>query len=159
MSDRPVLPEGQESFKTNEVCKLARVQPYMLKYWESYFSGLEAETTGTGQRLYTRQQVELILEVARLLSEESLTLPGARKRIEAMQAGEGQAPKKGSGKKTPDRAVAPTPAESSKESSAENPPKEGKEVDKTPPDDVKPLLAALREIREDLKEAVAELRK
>ena len=154
MSERPVLPEEQESFKTNEVCKLARVQPYMLKYWESYFSGLAAETTGTGQRLYTRKQVELILEVARLLSEESLTLPGARKRIEAMQADGGETSRKvaekGSGKKSGRRKSA--------EAKTKIQPPEGKEVDKRPSDNVKPLLAALREIRKDLSEAVAELR-
>lgn len=155
MSDRPVLPEGQESFKTNEVCKLARVQPYMLKYWESYFSGLEAETTGTGQRLYTRKQVELILEVARLLSEESLTLPGARKRIEAMQADGGKPSANSAGKTTGKKSG----SRKSAELKTEIQPPKGKEVDKRPPDNVKPLLAALREIRRDLSEVVAELRK
>jgi len=133
----------------------------MLKYWESFFSGLEAETTGTGQRLYTRRQVELILEVSRLLSEENLTLPGARKRIEAMQTGEEEPASKASPPKPKDSTKAPeSHAASGNEASPEKKGSgAGKTVDKSTPDNVKTLLAALREIRKDLREAVAELRK
>lgn len=157
MSDVPTLPQGQERFKTNEVCKLARVQPYMLKYWEGYFSGLEAETIGTGQRLYTKQQVELILEVSRLLSQESLTLPGARKRIEAMQEQSGKAKQKKPGsKKGAGGAKKKVPSEAPK---TEIQAKDRKEVDKKASDNVKTLLATMREIQKDLEAAVAELRK
>ena len=79
------LPEDQESFKLNEVCKLANVQPYMLRFWGTEFPQLEAAKSGTGQRLYTRHQVELILEIRRLLFDEGLTIAGARKRVNAIQ--------------------------------------------------------------------------
>jgi len=59
MVDQVVLPDDQEQFKLNEVCKLANVQPYMLRFWGSEFPQLEAAKSGTGQRLYTREQVEL----------------------------------------------------------------------------------------------------
>jgi len=81
MADQLVLPEGQDSFKLNEVCKLANVQPYMLRFWGTEFEQLEAAKSGTGQRLYSRDQVELILEIRRLLFDEGLTIAGARKRI------------------------------------------------------------------------------
>jgi len=54
MADQVVLPEGQDSFKLNEVCKLANVQPYMLRFWGTEFEQLEAAKSGTGQRLYSR---------------------------------------------------------------------------------------------------------
>ncbi len=74
----------QESFKLNEVCKLANVQPYMLRFWGTEFEQLEARKSGTGQRLYTRDQVELILEIRRLLFDEGLTIAGARKKVDAI---------------------------------------------------------------------------
>ena len=81
MTDQTVLPEGQNQFKLNEVCKFANVQPYMLRFWGTEFPQLEAEKSGTGQRLYSKEQVELILEIRRLLFDEGLTIAGARKKI------------------------------------------------------------------------------
>ena len=78
------LPEDQEFFKLNEVCKLANVQPYMLRFWGTEFPQLEASKSGTGQRLYSRDQVLLILEIRRLLFDEGLTIAGARKKVAAM---------------------------------------------------------------------------
>ncbi len=80
-----VLPEDQDQFKLNEVCKLANVQPYMLRFWGTEFPQLEAAKSGTGQRFYSREQVELILEIRRLLFDEGLTIAGARKKVAAME--------------------------------------------------------------------------
>ncbi len=52
----------------------------MLRFWGTEFQRLEAGKTGTGQRNYTREQVELILEIRRLLFDEGLTIAGARKK-------------------------------------------------------------------------------
>jgi DNA-binding transcriptional MerR regulator len=94
MAETVALPEGQEFFKLNDVCKLANVQPYMLRFWGTEFPQLEAQKTGTGQRLYDREQVGLILEIRRLLFDEGLTIAGARKRLAAAEDGETPAPRK-----------------------------------------------------------------
>ena len=78
------LPDDQEFFKLNEVCKLANVQPYMLRFWGTEFEQLETTTTETGQRLYSRPQMHLILEIRRLLFDEGLTIAGARREIEGL---------------------------------------------------------------------------
>ena len=67
-------------FKAAEVCSIARVQPYVLKSWEGEFPALGASTTG-GARVYRRADVELVLEIRRLLFEEGLTLGAARRRL------------------------------------------------------------------------------
>jgi DNA-binding transcriptional MerR regulator len=86
MADQQVvLPEEQEFFKLNEVCKLANVQPYMLRFWGTEFVQLEAAKSGTGQRLYSRHQVQVILEIRKLLFDEGLTIAGARKRVASLQ--------------------------------------------------------------------------
>ncbi len=71
--DRPL-------FKAAEVCSIAKVQPYVLRSWESEFPALGASTT-SGARVYRRADVELVLEIRRLLFEEGLTLGAARRRL------------------------------------------------------------------------------
>jgi DNA-binding transcriptional MerR regulator len=107
MADQVVLPDDQEQFKLNEVCKVANVQPYMLRFWGSEFPQLEAATSGTGQRLYSRDQVELILEIRRLLFDEGLTIAGARKKIAAADDG-GAKMGEGSPRPPPPRKSTPT---------------------------------------------------
>ena len=153
MTDKPVLPEGQERFKINEVCKLANVQPYMLRFWGTEFALLEAASSGTGQRSYTRSQVEVILEIRRLLFDEGMTIAGARKRIENQEEAI--------------EAEFVVPATSKKPAKVQ--PKQGdstaatreaieKEVDKTVKEIVQPLLVTLREIREELASMADELK-
>ena len=71
--DRPL-------FKAAEVCSIARVQPYVLKSWEGEFPTLGASTT-SGARVYRRADVELVLEIRRLLFDEGLTLGAARRKL------------------------------------------------------------------------------
>jgi DNA-binding transcriptional MerR regulator len=69
-------------FRIGEVAKLAGIKPYVLRFWESEFSGLGPKKSGTGQRLYRRKDVELVLEIKRLLYEKRFTIEGARKMLE-----------------------------------------------------------------------------
>ncbi len=66
-------------FRIGEVAKLAGIKPYVLRFWESEFSGLGPKKSGTGHRLYRRKDVELVLEIKRLLYEKRFTIEGARK--------------------------------------------------------------------------------
>ena len=70
-------------FRIGEVAKLAGIKPYVLRFWESEFSGLGPKKSGTGQRLYRRKDVELVLEIKRLLYEKRFTIEGARKVLES----------------------------------------------------------------------------
>ncbi len=153
MSARIVLPEGQEFFKLNEVCKLANVQPYMLRFWGTEFPQLEASKTGTGQRLYSREQVELILEVRRLLFDEGLTIAGARRKIAPLTAGVKVSKDAGE--------EAPAPAKSGKKARkrAGKAPEAPAKVDKKAGERVKHLESALRGIRSELTTILEEIKK
>jgi DNA-binding transcriptional MerR regulator len=70
-------------FRIGEVAKLAGVKPYVLRFWESEFAGLGPKKSGTGHRLYRRKDVELVLEIKRLLYEKRFTIEGARKVLES----------------------------------------------------------------------------
>lgn len=70
-------------FRIGEVAKLAGIKPYVLRFWESEFRGLDPKKSGRGQRLYRRKDVELVLEIKRLLYDRRFTIEGARKVLEA----------------------------------------------------------------------------
>jgi DNA-binding transcriptional MerR regulator len=161
MTEQVTLPEDQDQFKLNEVCKLANVQPYMLRFWGTEFQQLEAVKSGTGQRLYSKDQVELILEIRRLLFDEGLTIAGARKKISALEE-KGEKPKAKPAKKEeePAKAQAEEKSKPPKTSSArrKTPKKAAAKVDKETPPDVQPLLATLKEVRDEVEKIVAELK-
>jgi len=70
-------------FRIGEVARLAGIKPYVLRFWESEFSGLGPKKSGTGHRLYRRKDVELVLEIKRLLYDRRYTIEGARKVLES----------------------------------------------------------------------------
>jgi DNA-binding transcriptional MerR regulator len=70
-------------FRIGEVARLCSVAPYVLRFWETEFSQLRPNKSGTGQRLYRRRDVEMALRVKRLLYDEGYTIAGARQAIQA----------------------------------------------------------------------------
>lgn len=69
-------------FRIGEVARLAGIKPYVLRFWETEFPSLGPRKSGTGHRLYRRKDVELVLEIKRLLYEKRFTIEGARKALE-----------------------------------------------------------------------------
>ena len=80
--------EDKKLYKIGEVCKMADVQPYVLRYWETEFPSLAPNKSGGGQRLYTRREIDIILRIKQLLYSEGFTIAGAKKKLET----EGDAP-------------------------------------------------------------------
>ncbi len=66
-------------FRIGEVSRLSGVKPHVLRYWETEFPAIAPKKSGSGHRLYRRKDVELILEIKRLLYEERFTIEGARR--------------------------------------------------------------------------------
>ncbi len=69
-------------FKIGEVSKLADVAPHVLRYWESEFNNIKPKRATSRQRLYRREDVELILVIKNLLHVQGYTIAGARKLIQ-----------------------------------------------------------------------------
>jgi DNA-binding transcriptional MerR regulator len=160
MTDQVVLPEDQDQFKLNEVCKLANVQPYMLRFWGTEFPQLEAAKSGTGQRLYSRNQVELIFEIRRLLFDEGLTIAGARKKIGALKGGDEKpraaAKKEEKAEKKPAKKAEPAKASGARRKTPRKPAAD--EGEKEVPPDAQPLLATLKDVRDEVEKIVEELK-
>lgn len=68
-------------FKIGEISKITRVKPYVLRYWETEFKIINPQKSKSNQRVYRKRDVELILEIKRLLYDEKYTLNGAKARI------------------------------------------------------------------------------
>ncbi len=74
-------------YKIGEVASLTKVKPYVLRYWESEFKIISPRKSVTRQRVYSRGDIGLILEIKRLLYKEMYTLEGAKKRIKQLRTG------------------------------------------------------------------------
>ena len=72
----------QEYFSIGDVCQLTDLKPHVLRYWESQFRFLNPVKNRSGNRVYQRREIELIMLVKHLLYTEKFTIDGARKRIE-----------------------------------------------------------------------------
>ncbi|MDP3260743.1 MAG: MerR family transcriptional regulator [Thermodesulfovibrionales bacterium] len=68
-------------YKIGEVSRIADIEPYVLRYWETEFPFLKPRKNKSGQRVYVKKDLELILEIKRLLYQERYTIEGVRKRF------------------------------------------------------------------------------
>ncbi len=66
-------------FKIGEVSKITDLPSYVLRFWEKEFSKIRPRRTSSGQRMYRKNDVELILEIKELLHEKKYTISGAKK--------------------------------------------------------------------------------
>lgn len=68
-------------FRIGDVSELLKLEPYVLRFWETEFPQLRPVKSSSGQRMYRRREVELALRIRTLLYEEGFTIPGARERL------------------------------------------------------------------------------
>ena len=68
-------------YKIGEVAEVAGVRTSVLRFWESEFSFLNPVKSSSGQRLYSKEEVDLVLQVKQLLYEEKFTIEGVKKRL------------------------------------------------------------------------------
>lgn len=72
----------REFFSMGDVCNLTDLKPHVLRYWESQFRFLHPAKNRSGNRVYQRREVELIMLVRQLLYTEKYTIDGARQKID-----------------------------------------------------------------------------
>jgi DNA-binding transcriptional MerR regulator len=69
-------------FKIEEVSRLTRLDKATIESWEKEFPFLQPGLTGSGQKIFRAKDVEMIRRIKELLDQKSVTLAGARRRIE-----------------------------------------------------------------------------
>src|SRR5687768_12098511 len=77
----------QEFFSIGEVCTLTDLKPHVLRYWESQFRFLHPAKNRSGNRVYQRREIELIMLVKHLLYTEKYTIDGARLKVDEQRKG------------------------------------------------------------------------
>lgn len=86
---RPSAEPRQEFYSIGDVCSLTDLRPHVLRYWESQFRVLSPAKNRSGNRVYSRRELELILLVKHLLYTEKFTIEGARQQLDGQRrAGE-----------------------------------------------------------------------
>lgn len=68
-------------YRIGEVAALAGVKPSVLRYWETEFQVLNPSKSGTGQRLYSQNDLQLVFDIKQMLYTERLTIEGTRKKL------------------------------------------------------------------------------
>ena len=66
-------------FRIGEVSEITGVQPYTLRHWEMEFPTLSPKKNDAGQRLYRKEDIEMVHTIQRLLHSEGYTTAGARR--------------------------------------------------------------------------------
>lgn len=75
------IPENKRYFRIGEASRIVGVEPYVLRYWEAEFPRIRPKRADSNQRTYQRRDLELLLEIKRLLYEEKMTIAGAKQRL------------------------------------------------------------------------------
>jgi len=72
----------QEFFSIGDACELTELKPHVLRYWESQFRFLSPAKNRSGNRVYQRREIEMVMLVKHLLYEEKYTIEGARQKLD-----------------------------------------------------------------------------
>ncbi|MDD2365184.1 MAG: MerR family transcriptional regulator [Desulfuromonadaceae bacterium] len=76
-----LIPAEKIYFKIGEVAEAVGVRTSVLRFWETEFSFLKPVKSGSGQRLYSKNEIDLLLQVKQLLYDEKYTIEGVKKKL------------------------------------------------------------------------------
>ena len=75
------VPDNKKYFRIGEVSRIIGVEPYVLRYWESEFPQIRPSRADSNQRTYQKKDLEIIMEIKRLLYEERMTVEGVKRKL------------------------------------------------------------------------------
>ncbi len=81
--------QHERYYRIGEVSRLTGVPPFVLRYWEEELPMLEPLKSPAGYRLYTQQDVDLVLKIRRMLYDEGFTIAGVRRHLRDLKNGGG----------------------------------------------------------------------
>ena len=64
-------------FSIKEVSEMTELKPYVLRYWESEFPSLKPVKNRAGNRTYKKHDIQVILDIKKLLYDKKFTIKGA----------------------------------------------------------------------------------
>lgn len=77
------MPESIEKlyYSIGEVSEMTGLKQYVLRYWETEFDFLQPLKNRSGNRTYTKEDIEKVLIVKKLLYDEKFTIEGAKLKL------------------------------------------------------------------------------
>lgn len=66
-------------YRIGEVSEITGLESHVLRFWETEFKGIRPKRTPSGQRLYRKKDVALLLTIRDLLHRDRFTIQGAKK--------------------------------------------------------------------------------
>ena len=64
-------------YSIKEVSEMTKLKPYVLRYWESEFPSLKPTKNKAGNRTYKKHDIQVILDIKKLLYDKKFTIKGA----------------------------------------------------------------------------------
>jgi DNA-binding transcriptional MerR regulator len=69
-------------FRIGEVSAITGIESYVLRYWETEFPRIKPARSRSGQRLYKKSDIEIILVIKDLLYQKKFTIAGAKRYLQ-----------------------------------------------------------------------------
>jgi DNA-binding transcriptional MerR regulator len=81
-------------FRIGEVADLVGVKTHILRYWEHERLLVRPQKSKTGQRVYRREDIELLRKIRVLIYEQGLTIAGVRRalRLQGLEPVDAESP-------------------------------------------------------------------
>ena len=70
-----------KTFSIGAVCKMLKVKPHIIRYWEKEFPFLKPKRSLVGRREYAERELHLLFRLKYLLGKRELTLETAKEQI------------------------------------------------------------------------------
>lgn len=77
-------PSKRLYYSIGEVCEMLRLEPHVLRYWESVFRNLHPSKNRSGNRVYRDKDLRIIRLIKYLLHEEGYTIEGADRKLQRL---------------------------------------------------------------------------
>ena len=77
---------NKSNFKFQELTPITGVKPYVIRYWETEFSEISPLSSETGEKIYSRSDVEAILLIKNLLFDMKLSIAEAKNHLSHVPA-------------------------------------------------------------------------
>jgi len=61
--------------------RITGLEQYVLRFWETEFPQIKPDKSGSGQRRYSKKDLDTILQIKQLLYKDGYTIAGARKKL------------------------------------------------------------------------------
>ena len=75
--------QEKKYFSITEVAELCKVKAHTLRFWEKEFQDLKPITRKGKRRYYQNDDIKLIKQIHFLLSEEGMTIAGAKRNLKS----------------------------------------------------------------------------